>query len=67
MISMEEQVIDLVRRVEKLEKECRHFERQYEILLHQLSHNCALIQSHEWELFKKLGRPAKLPDTLRGG
>ena len=45
-------VAELKKRVEYLEKECRHFERQFAMLIHHHEHVDSLVQQHELTLHK---------------
>ena len=53
---LETEIIDLKIRHVEIQRELRHFHRQFAMLIHQVSHDGNLIQSHEWELVKLLGR-----------
>jgi len=59
IVRLETKIIDLKIIHAKIQKESRHFHRQFIMLIQQVSHDGNLIQSHEWELAKLLGRPAE--------
>ena len=44
---MRKRIDVLENKVKELELKCRSFARQFEILIHQTSHDCEIIQSHE--------------------
>lgn len=46
------QINKLEDRIEDLEKKCRHFHRQFEMLMHHHVHVDGLVQKHETTLFK---------------
>ena len=48
----QERIEKLEDRIEALEKEARHFERQLQMLIHHHKHVDGLVQSHEAKVFK---------------
>ena len=55
-IVLEERVSKLEKNADGVVRECRHFSRQFEMLMHHHEHVDNLVQNHEWELCKHLCR-----------
>jgi len=43
---------ELSERVERLEQECRHFQRQFQLLIEHVSRSDEMLQNIEYRLFK---------------
>jgi hypothetical protein len=57
LAKLESEVAAFQYKQEELEKQCRHFNRQFQALIDHVCQTDELVQNHEWELFKQLGRP----------
>ena len=51
-IILEEKIIEIQEMIDRLEKECRHFDRQFQMLMHHHEHVDSLVQSHEAAMCK---------------